>query len=138
MPAYRAPTIALVQPPPGVVLPPDKAVLIFRFAPGEASDPVDASSFAAWVSGAPRSAAFQVGANEAWGPLGDPHAAGLLTPGAYPVTARICSTKGACGTTSATVTVAASEGTSADMQGMSRRQRIIDLILAGVRRLVGP
>jgi hypothetical protein len=123
-----------------VALPQDRAVLIFRFAPGEASDPLDASSFAVLVNGATRSALFQVAGSEAWGPLSDPHVTSTLAPGAYQVTARICSSKGACGTTSATVTVASSGGTPAGApeQGASRKQRLIDLLLAGARRLVGP
>jgi hypothetical protein len=123
-----------------VSLPQDRAVLIFRFAPGDASDPLDASSFVVSVNGANRSALFQVVGSEAWGPLSDPHATPSLALGAYQVTARICSSKGACGTTSATVNVASSEGTpaSAPEQGISRRQRLIDLLLAGARRLVGP
>jgi hypothetical protein len=140
--AYRPPAIVLVQPTPGVALPPDRAVLIFRFAAGEASDPLDASSFAVWVNGASRSTSFQVAGAEAWGPLSDAHAAPPptpLPPGAYQVAARICSSKGACGSTTATVTVAPSEGTLAKPEdGLSRRQRLIDLLLAGARRLVAP
>lgn len=133
---YRSPGIALVQPAAGAVLPPDKAVLIFRFIEGESSDPLDASSFAVSVNGVARSALFQVGASEAWGPLSD---AREIAPGAYQVTARICSTRGACGTTSATVTVASSEAmpTGAAGQSASRRQRLIDLLLAGLKRLLG-
>jgi hypothetical protein len=136
--AYRAPTMALVQPTPGVALPQDRAVLIFRFAQGEPSDPVDASSFAVWVNGVNRAALFQVTSGEAWGPLSDVQgAAPLPSPGAYQVTARICSTRGACGTTTATVSVVASERTSPE-PNQSRRQRLIDLLLTGARRLVGP
>jgi hypothetical protein len=135
---YRAPVIALVQPPAGQSLPQDKAVIILRFAVGEPSDQLDASSFGVWVNGANRAALFQVAGTEAWGPLSDPKS-GSLAPGVYQVTARICSTKGVCGSTSATVTVVTSEATSAATdQGVSRRQRLIDLLLAGVRRLVGP
>ena len=140
--AYRPPVIALVQPTPGTALPADRAVLIVRFAAGEASDPLDASSFAVWVNGANRSASFQVAGAEAWGPLSDAHSATASTPlaaGAYHVTARICSSKGACGSTTATVTVAPSEGAAAKPEeALSRKQRLIDLLLAGVRRLVGP
>lgn len=133
---YRSPAIALVQPAAGDVLAPDKAVLIFRFVQGEPVDPLDASSFAVWVNGSARTASFQVGATEAWGTLSD---AREIAPGAYQVTARICSTRGSCGTTAATVTVASSatmpsEAATTD----TRRQRIIDLLIAGLRRLVGP
>jgi hypothetical protein len=132
---YRSPAIALVQPGAGEVLAQDKAVLIFRFVQGESADPLDASSFGVWVNGSVRTASFQVGATEAWGPLSDSHE---VTPGAYQVTARICSTRGACGTTTATVTVASSEEMPSEAgKADSRRQRIIDLLLAGLRRLIG-
>lgn len=134
---YRSPGIALVQPAAGATLPPDKAVLIFRFVQGEPSDPLDASSFAVSVNGVARSPLFQVGASEAWGPLSD---AREVAPGAYQVTARICSTRGACATASATVTVASSEAmpkSESAGANASRRQRLIDLLLTGLKRLLG-
>jgi hypothetical protein len=133
---YRSPSIALVQPAAGEVLARDKAVLIFRFAQGESVDPLDASSFAVWVNGSMRTASFQVGATEAWGALSD---AREVAPGAYQVTARICSTRGACGTTAATVTVASSATMPSEPMGesTSRRQRVIDLVLAALKRLIG-
>ena len=133
---YRAPSIALVQPEAGTALPPDKAVLVFRFVQGEPSDPLDASSFAVAVNGVARSAAFQVGASEAWGPLSDARA---VPPDSYQVTARICSTRGVCGTTSATVTVASSDAMPDESGGgtMSRMQRVLEIILTVLRRLFG-
>jgi hypothetical protein len=135
---YRAPVIALVQPLAGQSLPQDKAVIILRFAVGEPSDQLDASSFGVWVNGASRTALFQVTGTDAWGPLADPKA-GPLAPGVYQVTARICSTRATCGTTAATVTVTASDvGPAKTDDSSSRKQRLIDLVLAGLRRLVGP
>jgi hypothetical protein len=133
---YRSPAIALVQPAAGELLAQDKAVLIFRFSQGEPADPLDASSFAVWVSGSARTASFQVGATEAWGPLSDSRE---VAPGAYQVTARICSTRGACGTTTATVMVASSDAlpTEPAAPNTSRRQRVIDLVLAALKRLIG-
>lgn len=133
---YRSPAIALVQPGAGELLAQDKAVLIFRFSQGEPADPLDASSFAVWVNGSARTALFQVGATEAWGPLSD---AREVVSGAYRVTARICSTRGACGTSSATVTVASSYvmPTEPAAQSTSRKQRLIDLVLAALKRLIG-
>jgi hypothetical protein len=133
---YRSPSIALVQPAAGEQLARDKAVLIFRFAQGEPADPLDASSFAVWVNGSARTALFQVGATEAWGPLSDSRE---VTPGTYQVTGRICSTRGACGTTAATVTVASSATMPSEPadDGISRRQRVIDLVLAALKRLIG-
>jgi hypothetical protein len=83
-----------------------------------------------------RTASFQVGATEAWGALSD---AREVAPGAYQVTARICSTRGACGTTAATVTVASSATMPSEPMGesTSRRQRVIDLVLAALKRLIG-
>jgi hypothetical protein len=133
---YRSPSIALVQPAAGELLARDKAVLIFRFAQGEPADPLDASSFAVWVNGSARTASFQVGATEAWGPLSDSRE---VAPGAYQVTARICSTRGACGMTAATVTVASSATMPSEQagDGASRRQRLIDLVLAALKWLIG-
>ena len=133
---YRPPGIALVQPDAGAALPPDKAVLVFRFVQGEASDPLDANSFAVAVNGVARSASFQVGASEAWGPLSDARA---VPPASYQVTARICSTRGVCGMTTATVTVVSSDAMPDEPASgtMSRMQWVIELILTVLRRLFG-
>ena len=74
-PRYRAPAVVLVYPARGTALPADKAVVLFRFAPREADDPVDAASFRATVDGIDRTGQFRVTSSEAWGSLGDTTAA---------------------------------------------------------------
>ena len=135
--AYRAPVIALVQPAGGGTVPQDKPVVVFRFAQGEATDPLDARSFAVSVDGEDRTALFQVAAAEAWGPLAD--GAHALAAGAHQVTARICSARGACAAVSATVTIVPPQqaGASTAASG-SRRERLIDLVLQAARRLLTP
>ena len=110
LPPYRAPALSLVQPPAGGRLPQDRPIVVFRFAPGESGDPIDAQSFSVTVGGENRSGLFQVAASEAWGPLA-PAAAGqaeAMAPGVHAIAARICSVRGACAEVSAMVTVVAS------------------------------
>jgi len=75
-------------------------VVVFRFAAGEADDPLDVRSFIVAVDGADRTALFQTTAAQAWGPLADDAALakGELAAGLHRVVARICSTRGACAT----------------------------------------
>lgn len=113
---YRAPVIALVQPAPfgtaGTTtgagsVPQDRPVVVFRFAAGESDDPLDVGSFVVAVDGVDRTAAFQVTATQAWGPLVDAVALarGQLAVGPHRVAARICSTRHACTTTEAQLLV---------------------------------
>jgi hypothetical protein len=102
-----------VYPARGTALPADKAVVLFRFAPREADDPVDAASFRATVDGIDRTGQFRVTSSEAWGSLGDttaaagtPMIAGVAT-GPHTVAARVCSARGACGGTAVVVEVRA-------------------------------
>lgn len=142
---YRPPTIALVQPGPGSSMPRDRPVVVFRFAPGEPGDPIDARTFAVVAKGIDQRAHFQITAGEAWGALVDPESAdSLLAPGTHEVSAMVCSIRGACGTTTATVLVgAALPGSTAatshraDAQPSSRAQFIARLLDA-VRRLLVP
>jgi hypothetical protein len=148
--AYRQPVIAMVQPvangTQGGNVPRDKPVVVYRFAAGEVSDPLDATSFAVNVngpgvteSGRSRTVLFQVGANEAWGPLADPKGP-LLAPGAYQVTARICSARGACASSTSTVTVSpsATDPSNTTERSQSRKEKLIDLLLSGAKRLLNP
>jgi len=112
--AYRAPAIVLAYPEAGAALPADKAVVLFRFVPREADDPVDAASFRATVDGADRTALFRATSQEAWGTLAEaatPAASGTpaATPGPHTVAARVCSARGACGALTAVVDVRAWE-----------------------------
>ena len=108
---YRAPAIVLAYPERGTDLPADKAVVVIRFAPREAEDPIDVSSFKATVDGIDRSAQFRVTSTEAWGPLGEASppvgssAETRLTSGAHTLGARVCSVRGVCGALSVVVEV---------------------------------
>ena len=138
---YRSPTIALVQPSGAGTVPRDKPILVFRFTRGEPNDPVDAGTFAVAVNGVDRTSHFQVGPEEAWGPLGVPAGSdSSLALGTHAVVARICSTRGACAETTASViavdaSVGARPGSDA---GKSTRTRVIELVLDAVRRLIVP
>ena len=153
--AYRAPVLALVQPPPTAVggvltVPQDRPVVVFRFAQGEADDPIDAASFRVAVDGRDRTARFQVAAptaavtagaaGEAWGPLGD--ADTPLAAGAHQVAARVCSSRGACATVDVTLTAvpAASVTAIATTTGgkAGRRALVIGLVLQAAKRLLTP
>lgn len=137
LPQYRPPVLALVQPLQGTAIPIDRPVVVFRYAAGEAADPVDLASFSVTVDDRARTPLFQVGASEAWGPLAPPGDPGAITAGAHTVTARICSTRGACTTQAVTVTL--SDGPAGGTPAVSsRRGRIIDLLLSGARRLLDP
>ena len=108
---YHAPTIVLAHPEPSTALPADKAVVLFRFAPREADDPIDVTSFKATVDGVDRTDRFRVSSTEAWGTLGDSVAAAdasptsRITTGPHTLGARVCSVRGACGALTVVVDV---------------------------------
>lgn len=139
---YRAPVIALVQPPEGHVIPGDRPVIVFRFLQGAPDDPLDLGSFRVSVEGIDRTVLFTVGAAEAWGPLAPIEAGGAvpaIEAGARHVVARICSIRGACAglTTAVTVTAARSDSSSATSNsGAGRRRRLIELVLEAAKRLL--
>jgi hypothetical protein len=153
---YRAPGIALVQPASEATLPQDKPVVVFRFAQGEPNDPIDLASFAVAVDGHDRTRLFQVTAAEAWGPLSasvDRPNDASLAPGVHQLTARICSARGACAFTTASIAIVpgtsasqstsqpAAAGVSADSSekpAPSRRRRIIDALVAAAKKLLTP
>ena len=89
----RRPSIQLVQPIAGANIPTDRPTVSYCYVPGEATDPIDDSSFQLWIDGAERTQGFRVGNGEAWGTLG---AARPLSPGAHLVIARVCSVRGIC------------------------------------------
>jgi hypothetical protein len=153
--AYRLPMIVLVQPAGAGTVQRDRPVIVFRFAPGEPNDPIDLASFAVTVDGRDRTRFFQVTGAEAWGSLaGDASAQSdsALTLGTHQISARICSARGACGVIVSSLTVVpsqveaqpplpAAEGAAADSAGSSassRRRRVIDAILAALRKLLSP
>ena len=104
-PEFRPPSIELAYPASGGALPADKALIVFRFEAGEANDPIDPSAFRATVDGIDHTSRFRVTPTEAWGQLADSSATPGLTPGSHVVGARVCSTRGACGSVSARVEV---------------------------------
>jgi hypothetical protein len=140
LPAYRPPALALVQPAAGGSLPDDKPVIVFRFAPGEANDPIDAQSFAVTVDGTDRTARFQVTAGEAWGTLAE-SGESSASPGTHQLSARICSARGACSEVSATVAVIESASASpspAEGSANARRRKVVDAVVAVLRKLLEP
>jgi hypothetical protein len=134
--AYRPPALALVQPAAGGSIPQDRPVVVFRFAPGEAADPIDAGSFAVIVDGQSRNALFQVTAGEAWGPIFPTKSGAESVAGSHQVTARICSTRGACSETSATVVVVGSSAATENAAG--RKRSLVDVLLSVARKLLVP
>lgn len=137
LPAYRAPVIALVQPTDTATVPQDVPVIVFRYAQGEPDDAVDLRSLSVSVNGEDRTTLFRAQDGEAWGPM----SAVLPMPrGDYSVTARLCSMRGACGSASATVSVAASAVTDDSVATTSkqRRRNVIDVVLTAIRKLLLP
>jgi hypothetical protein len=143
---YRPPTIALVQPTGVGTLPRDKPIVVFRFAPGETDDPIDARSFVVTVDGADRSTLFQVVADEAWGSLNGPANDAQLSAGPHAVVARICSVRGACAVTGVSVTIDAGVTTTTTPPRPtdrtepqpSSRARLIARVLDAVRKILVP
>lgn len=138
---YRAPSIALVEPLDGGVVYQDRPVIVLRFAIGEATDPIDASSFTINVDGADRTKLFQTSASEAWGPLASTSAGEPpLGPGPHHISARICSSRGACTMAQATVSAIPAAASPAAMPatGRSLHHRLLDAALNAARRILTP
>ena len=137
---YRLPAIALVQPQDGGTVYQDRPVVIMRFAAGEASDPVDASSFTVDVDGTDRTKLFQITPAEAWGPLAsNAGSESTLTLGPHHINARICSSRGACAMAQATVSVIpVATPAAAPVVGRSLQQKLLDAALSAARRILLP
>lgn len=138
---YRLPAIALVQPQDGGAVYQDRPVIVLRFTAGEMTDPIDATSLAVNVDGVDRSKLFQSSGSDAWGPLAPSAAADPpLTVGVHRIMARICSQRGACAMTQATVLAIpnAATATSAPATARSIHQRILDAALNAARRIITP
>lgn len=139
---YRLPAIALVQPQDGGAVYQDRPVVILRFTQGEATDPLDASSFSIEVDGSNQTKLFQTSSSEAWGPLarvasGDPP----LAAGVHHISARICSSRGVCAMAQATVSViraATFVAAGAPAAGRTLHQRLLDAALNAARRILIP
>lgn len=150
--AYRPPALALAQPAVGGTVQQDRPIVVFRFAAGEPNDPIDLASFAVTIDGRDRTRSFQVTSGEAWGSLaGEASATGdpFLALGTHQLSARICSARGACGVLVTSLTVvpsqlqsptsnSAAEGVAGDSSASSRRRRVVDAVLAALRKLLSP
>lgn len=141
LPSYRVPVISVAQPNDGIALPDDKPVAVFRFASGELLDPLDALSFAVTVDGVDRTGLFQLTQGEAWGPLAS--VGEVLAAGQHDVRARICTARGACGTTKATVNIVPATsviqlgtGSPATQSKVQRVGRVLDAVLQAARILI--
>lgn len=134
---YHPPSLALIQPVGGGSVPQDRPVIMFRFAAGDSTDPIEARSFAIAVDGTDRTTLFQLARDEVWGPLVPAEDTPFLTPGAHVFSARICSIRGACGEVSGSVLVA----TAPALQGKAsadRKRTFIDLLLGAAKKLLSP
>lgn len=133
---YRAPIIALAQPPDGGTVPQDKPVVVFRFTSGEPEDPIDVRSLAVSVDGKDHTSLFQMTAAEAWGPLSS--GTQVIDIGGHEVVARICSARGACSTTTALITVGPAGPVAGDAanKAHSKKVQILDALLGALRTLL--
>ena len=108
---YRVPAFVLAYPDRDAPLPADRPVVLLRFAPREADDPIDVASFRATADGVDRTRGFRATSTEAWGTLADSAAnAGVSSPapvtaGPHTLAVRICTARGACGSFSAVIDV---------------------------------
>lgn len=147
-PPYRTPALILAQPADGGTVPADRPVVVFRFAPGEMTDPIDALSFVVAVDGVNRTERFQITSGEAWGPIDDPS---LASATSHDVRARICSVRGTCsvvrGVVSTTPTdallrstprITAAASKAAPIQRARSTVRVLDKVLQAATVLSRP
>ncbi|MGI8401223.1 MAG: hypothetical protein ACR2NS_06410 [Gemmatimonadaceae bacterium] len=138
LPAYRRPVISVAAPTEGTAVPEDKPVAVLRFMSGEPLDPIDALSFSITVDGKDRRSLFQLTEGEAWGRLADPSE--VLAAGQHEVAARICTSRGECGTTKATITVVAESASiqlaSTAAKAVKKKTKIFDAVLQAARVLI--
>lgn len=137
LPAFRPPVLALVQPASNASVPQDRPVIVFRFALGDSTDPVDAQSFRVSVDGKDRSRLFQIARDMSWGPLAATEDWASLFIGRHSVRARICSIRGACAEVSDSVSVAAATAPTETPPG-NRTRTLIDVLFAALRKLLAP
>lgn len=162
--SYRPPLIVLAEPSAGVTIPADKPVIVVRFTAGEPDDAIDASSLRLSVDGEDRTSLLQLGSGEAWGPLArdtttanvKPTSAAsggvpLIAAGVHLVHVRVCSMRGVCSALDTPVTVApletatplssrtaAADSATQQHLGHSPLRKIMDLVIAGARKLLAP
>ncbi|HZO19603.1 MAG TPA: hypothetical protein VFB46_11505 [Gemmatimonadaceae bacterium] len=130
-----APRIVLAHPGAGMSVPRSSATVMFRYAAGEASDPIDLRTFTVFVDDVDRTSHFRVTADAAWGTIVDAGGNGLKAHG---VRARICSIRGLCAEVSANVIVVGESAPQGTKPRPTRRERFIDLFLEAARRLLRP
>jgi hypothetical protein len=138
LPSYRPPVLALVQPAADGSVPQDRPIVVFRFAPGDSTDPVDARSFVIAVDGKDRSTGFQAARDLVWGALAPPDEAPALGAGAHTLVARICSIRGSCGEVNASVTIVAVAAPNPNAPVPNRKRTLLDLVLAALKKLLAP
>jgi hypothetical protein len=138
LPSYHPPLLVLVQPAADGSLPQDRPIVVFRFAPGDSTDPVDARSFAITVDGKDRSTGFQAARDMVWGALAPPDEAAALGSGAHALVARICSIRGSCGEVNASVTIVAVAAPNPNAPVPNRKRTLLDLVLAALKKLLAP
>lgn len=130
----------MVHPLDGGIVPEDKPIVVLRFAPGEPADAIDTRSLVVTVDGEDRTALFQFTGTEAWGPIVAP--AAKVSRGAREIRARICSARGACASTKATVVIGpsaiAGAGNDVDAGGPSRKSQVLDVLITAVKALLKP
>jgi hypothetical protein len=129
------PTLMLVYPGPGVLLPHDNPTVMFRYLAGDSDDPLDLRRFTVYVDGVERTSHFRVTADVAWGLLVSDSREGIRE---HTVRARICSVRGICSEVRAMVTVIGSSPAPNDGEALQRRRKLIDILLEAARRLMKP
>ncbi len=138
LPTYRTPLTIVAAPTEGTTLPEDKPVAVLRFMSVEPLDPIDALSFSVSVDGKDKTDLFRLTQGEAWGPLAEPNE--ILGSGQHEITARICSARGSCGTTKATVTVVARSAlhaaASPAVKAKEKKTRVLDAAVQAARILI--
>lgn len=112
-------------------------MVVFRFAAGDSTDPVDTRSFAVVIDGKDRSSLFQAAGETAWGPLASREESSSLSVGAHLVNARICSIRGTCTDVAVTVTVVAS-AMGPTVTTSSRTRALIGVLLGALKKLLPP
>ena len=131
-----------MQPPNGGSVTQDRAALVFRFAQGEPDDPLDVASLAVSVDGEDRTKEFQLAVSaaghQAWGTLGAADVSRRPSLGTHQVTARICSSRGACATAQGSVVVLPALVTAApdETEKVSRKRKALGALIDLGRKLL--
>jgi hypothetical protein len=144
--SYHLPAISLVLPArdeDGV--PRDRPVIVFAVEQGEADDPIDSTSLRVMIDSEDQTALFMLSGGRAWGAMSNTGVAGVgaIALGPHRVMARICSQRGVCGTTQASVKVVPGLEDAGKL-GQGRLHgvagvviRLLVLLLWGLQRVVG-